>query len=54
MKSQGNVDRKLYASVPDSQLKITEKGQQQAYVSDYHLEGILVTPFLPHRQLVSD
>ena len=27
------MDQSLYAYVPDSQLKITEKGKQQAYVS---------------------
>lgn len=30
--SQGNVNKHLYANVPDSQLKITEKGQRQAHV----------------------
>ena len=31
--SEGNVDNSVYAHIPDSQLKLTEKGKQQAYVS---------------------
>ncbi len=32
--SQGNVDKSLYAHMPDSKLSITDRGQRQARVSE--------------------
>ena len=36
MQSEGNVDNSVYGTIPDNQLKLTEKGVLQAIVSISH------------------
>ena len=41
MQSLGNIDRSVYATVPDNKLKITDKGKQQAMVCVFvHVCGL--------------
>ena len=39
--SQGNVDVQCYATIPDSQLKLTDLGQQQALDAGKHLKTLI-------------
>lgn len=56
--SEGNVDPAMYASVPDSKLRITEQGKKQAYAAGVQLKDVIgqetvtfyVSPFLRSAQ----